>query len=56
MYAIPMNTLFLSAALEVVCLFQGHCCRFDVFNPDRDRMASLSYFTLVNVMRYVVPP
>ena len=50
-----MDTLFLGATL-VIGLFESHGCRFDVFDPDRYRLACCLYIALINIIRYVVPP
>ena len=56
LHAIPMDTLFTRATLEIVGLFEGHGRRFDVFDSDGNRVACLLYFTLINIMRHVVFP
>ena len=53
LYAIPMDTLFLSATLEVIGLFECHGCRFYVFDFDRNCVACRLSLTLINIMRQV---
>lgn len=50
-----MDTLFLGTAL-VIGLFESHGCRFDVFDPDRNRLACRLYIALIHIIRYVVSP